>query len=334
MRITLNLPANGKRLIYDLAAFDLPEVPYLAAQNLPSTALALPTHLHKKRMEISHIIKGERVYRVAGKDYHLNGNQVFVTWPDEIHGSGSFLHGRGLHFWIQLVLPKPGAPFLGLKAARAKPLLEALWSLPLRHFLATPEMHGIFSRILHLCRQGPSPLNKVRMSALTAEWLMEVVAGADNPIESAVTRDIAMAKRKLEENPLAMYSVAELADAAHLSESHFKRKFRGQLGMPPGEYLQRRRLEVAVKLLAGGKSVTVIAYTLGFSSSQHFSTTFKKYFGISPQSWRDRQRSDGDFELDRELGIVMEKDRDGLRPWVDEEGRLHGHICETAINNL
>ncbi len=326
MRMNLKLPPNGKRLIYDLASFGLPEAPYIAAQNLPFTTLALPTHLHRKKMEINHFLKGERVYRVGGKDYLLRGNQGFVTWPDEVHGSGSFLHGRGLHFWAQIVLPRPGRAFLGLSPELARPLVEGLWNLPRRHFQASPDMRGIYSRILHLCRLGPSPLNKVRMGALLAEWLLEVIESAGKAIDDEITPEIDAVRRMLDANPAEHYSGERLAEMAHLSESHFKRKFREQIGIPPGDYLQRKRLELAVKLLAEGRNVTTVAYDLGFSSSQHFSTTFKKFFGMSPLSWI-RRNSGAAAGPGRELSASRVRDKNGFRPWLDEEGRLHGYIC-------
>lgn len=327
MRINLKLPANGQRLIHDLTRFGLPEVPYLAAQNLPFTTLALPTHLHKNRMEINLFLKGERVYRVNDRDYRLRGNDVFITWPNEVHGSGSSLHGRGLHFWMQLLLPKPGRSFLGLNPDRARPLLEALWSLPRRHFRAGPEMRGLYSRILYICRMTPSALTTVRLSALVTEWLLEVIAGAAEPLESDVTPDIAKVLDTLDREPSRHYSIGELSQLACLSESHFKNKFRSQVGLPPGEYLQRRRLEAAIKLLTRGHNITGVAHELGFSSSQHFSTAFKKFFGKSPLLWL-REMNNGNFSLTRETGLERKVDADGLRPWLDEEGRLHGHICD------
>lgn len=328
MRINLKLPANGKRLIYNLAAFGLPEVPYLAAQNLPFTTLALPTHLHKGCMEINHILKGERVYRVGGKDYHLRGNQVFITWPDEVHGSGSYLHGRGLHFWMQIRLPKPGRPFLGFGAKRAAPLLDALWNLPKRQFHAGPEMRGLYARMLHLCREGPSPLAAMEMSALLAEWLLDVAGAASDVWEDDISPDIAKTLQVMEDNPMRHYSVSELAEAACLSESRFKGKFRDQVGVPPGEYLQRRRLEMAARKLLKGRrtSITDVALDLGFASSQHFSTVFKKFFGTSPAVWI-REFGQNGAERKTENGIRPAKDKDGYIPWVDEEGRLHGYIC-------
>lgn len=326
MRINLNLPAQGKRQIFDLSPFNLPEIPYLAAQNLPFTSLALPTHLHKGRMEINHILKGERVYRVGDRDYHLRGNETFVTWPDEIHGSGSFLHGRGAHFWMQIVLPKPGEAFLGLEPGHAAAIVESLWNFPRRHFPASAAMRGIFAKILHLCQSPPSPLTGARLTSLLMEWLLEVIDCSGETLESALTPDVARAVRLMQANPLQPYTVGQLAETSCLSESRFKAKFSKQLGVPPGDYLQRRRLEMALLLLGSGESVSNVADKLGFSSSQHLSTAFKKFFGISPSAWLREHNATPhpDQEKSLEHDFV---DENGLRPWTDAEGWLHGYIC-------
>ena len=318
---SVSLPGDGRRLIYVLTPFGLPEVPYLAAQNLAQTSPGLPTHIHKGRMEINHFLKGERVYRAGDRDYHLKGNQVFITWPDEVHGSGSFLHGRGTHFWIQLQLPEAGSQFLGLTAECAAPLLESLWKIPRRQFHADASMQGIYYRMLQICGNGPSPLSHAELTALMTEWLLKIVSSALQPWEDEITPDIGKALGIVLDNPGTPHSVGELAEAACLSESHFKIKFKQQLGVPPGDYLLRRRIETGAEhLLRGKMNITEIAYELAFSSSQHFSTTFKKFFGKSPQAWLKEQARDAG---QMEMPLHHEK---GTVPWV-EDGVFHGYLC-------
>ncbi len=320
MSIHLNLPPNGRRLIYDLALHGLPEIPYLAAQNLPFTSTGLPMHTHKERMEISHILKGERVYCVGGKSHHLRGGDVFITYPDEMHGSGAYLHGRGLHFWMQPVIPKPGAPFLCFDAERARPLLKALWSMPRRQFKADPGMRDVFARILAICRDEPSELAGIELSALLTQWFLMLATASTREDGEDIPPDIAKTLEIMSRVPYRHITIAELAEAACLSESRFKGKFRERMGVPPGEYLLRRRTEMAADMLAGGRlSLTEIALDLGFSSAQHFSQTFKKFFGLSPNAWL-RKHDESEF------AIPGEEDATGVRPWMDDSGTLHGYV--------
>ena len=81
-------------------------------------------------------------------------------------------------------------------------------------------------------------------------------------------------------------SVAEWARVARLSESRFKAWFREEMGIAPAAYRQRRRIEAAQRLLQESPSnITAIAHELGFSSSQHFATVFKRHTGRSPSEW-------------------------------------------------
>ncbi len=321
--MALNLPPNGRRLIFDLGRYGLPEIPYLAAQNLPFTSTGLPMHTHKERMEISHILKGERVYCVGGKSYHLRGGDVFITYPDEMHGSGSYLHGRGLHFWMQAVVPAPGSSFLRFDAERAEPLLRALRSMPRRQFKADAGMRDIFARILSICREEPSELAGVELSALLTQWFLLLARASARESGEEIPQDIARTLEIMSRVPYRHVTIAELAEAACLSESRFKGKFREIMGVPPGEYLLRRRTEMAGEMLARRRlSLTEIAIELGFSSAQHFSQTFKKFFGLSPNAWLLRQGA-GD-----EAGSAKHADSvgTGVRPWTDAGGLLHGYV--------
>lgn len=325
MGIRLHLPPHGGRLIYDLRPFGLREVPYFAAQNLPRTTPGFPRHFHRGMMEINHILKGERIYTVAGEPYLLHGNQVFITWPDEPHGCRYMLHGRGLHFWLQMRLPAVGRPFLGMGAAQAQPLLEALHHLPRRQFPAAPGLRGLFSRMLALCRAGPSALVGVELSALMVEWLLLLISRADESCRQEVTPDIAEALQMAAGQPPGHLSLEHLADVAHLSLSRFKGKFKEQMGMPPGEYLLRRRLEAATDLLlAGEHSVTAIAFDLGFASSQHFATIFRKFFGAGPLDWAAGER-ESLARLAGEPDGAGTKRKKKCVPWI-EDGVFHGYL--------
>ena len=297
MAIHLNLPPNSELLDNDLARFGIPEVVSLAARNQSKAVDGNPMHRHEGMIEVIHILKGERVYRVEDKSYRVRGNQVFVTWPNELHGSGRFvqesgrfLHGRGLHLVLRGSLPRPGKKFLDFEAKRARPLLEALWNMPNRHFSAAPELRDLFARMLHLCRSGPSALVNMELSIILAEWFLTLTKCAATAVKEDITPDIRRALKAMHAARNGALATSDLAEAACLSESRFIGKFREQLGMPPGEYQLRLRTEQAAEMLrAGNANMTDVAYETGFSSSQHFSVTFKKFFGQSPLSWMREQ---------------------------------------------
>lgn len=79
-------------------------------------------------------------------------------------------------------------------------------------------------------------------------------------------------------------SIAEIAAACGVSECYFRRLFREYSGESPVEFRQKRRIERAKQLLLSDEHYTVgeVAAELGFLDIYHFSKTFKKICGVSP----------------------------------------------------
>ena len=83
-----------------------------------------------------------------------------------------------------------------------------------------------------------------------------------------------------------------LAAVAHFSPFHFHRLFHALIGEPLGDYIRRRRLEMAaVRLRAQPEArVLQIALSVGFGSAESFSRAFRARFGTSPTQWRNSKR--------------------------------------------
>ncbi len=82
--------------------------------------------------------------------------------------------------------------------------------------------------------------------------------------------------------------IARLAEVANFSPYHFHRIFTAWMGETLGDYLARRRLEIAAIRLAGHRQTPVlhIALEVGFGSGEAFSRAFKAGFGCTPSAWR------------------------------------------------
>ena len=79
----------------------------------------------------------------------------------------------------------------------------------------------------------------------------------------------------------------ELAGVLCLNPTYFSNIFHEMTGSRPTEYIATRRIEMAQRLLLSTAfSIKELADQLGFSSASHFSHTFKKQLGISPQQYR------------------------------------------------
>ncbi len=72
--------------------------------------------------------------------------------------------------------------------------------------------------------------------------------------------------------------IESLADSVHLSRAHFIRSFKETFGETPHRYLQRRRIERAMRMLREtDEDVTGISIDVGFRSLGTFSRTFSRH---------------------------------------------------------
>lgn len=82
-------------------------------------------------------------------------------------------------------------------------------------------------------------------------------------------------------------SVGYFADLLHLSPNYFGDLVKKETGKSAQEYIQNKLINVAKdKVFDPSKSVSEIAYELGFKHPQHFSRLFKQKVGHSPNEFR------------------------------------------------
>jgi AraC family transcriptional activator of pyochelin receptor len=78
-------------------------------------------------------------------------------------------------------------------------------------------------------------------------------------------------------------TLTELSKIAGINEFKLKKGFKETFHQTVFEYLSDVRMQIAkMELLENKKSITEIAFELGYSSIQHFSSAFRKKYGISP----------------------------------------------------
>jgi AraC-like DNA-binding protein len=90
------------------------------------------------------------------------------------------------------------------------------------------------------------------------------------------------ALERLHADPAARPSLAELARDACLSESRFLHLFKEATGVPLRRYKLWCAMGVALRAIAAGETLTTAAFAAGFSSSAHFSATYRATFGLEP----------------------------------------------------
>ncbi len=86
---------------------------------------------------------------------------------------------------------------------------------------------------------------------------------------------------------LGLASVQYFANQVHLSANYFGDLIKKETGKTAQEYVQLKIIDKAKDMLySPDKSISEIAYKLGFKYPHHFSRMFKKIVGVSPTDYR------------------------------------------------
>jgi AraC family transcriptional regulator len=149
--------------------------------------------------------------------------------------------------------------------------------------------------------------DEARHPGFASEMLAELVAGqlaielfrygaaiSDGP----ATGGLAPWRLRIIDERLAVRSgpptLAELSGLCNLSVRQLTRGFRTSRGCSIGEYVARKQIDHAKRLLAGEESVQSIAYSLGYSSPSSFSCAFRRATGQTPREFRHSELRTGD----------------------------------------
>ena len=83
-------------------------------------------------------------------------------------------------------------------------------------------------------------------------------------------------------------SVADCAKELNLSAGYFGDLIKKETGKSPQEYIQTKVIDVAKeRIFDRNKSISEVAYELGFKYPQHFTRLFKQRVGVSPNEFRN-----------------------------------------------
>lgn len=94
----------------------------------------------------------------------------------------------------------------------------------------------------------------------------------------------------LKANLSHQWTVKEMAEFSGMGVTKFTEKLKKESGYSPFDYLIFLRVNEAANLIKyTDQTLTEIALETGFYSSQHFSSTFKKYTGYSPREFRKNE---------------------------------------------
>lgn len=284
----------------------IPGIEMIGRHTIKSALPPLELHYHPDCFELTFVLEGtiafgtEQTEEETGKkiqrEYHLNGGDIFVTFPDEVHSSNMMPVLRSEIIWFQLDVSRP-EELLFLEHGAALSLLARMRGLKGHVFRMKSFMPSLIKDAFESVVRGKSP----QLSASYLALILNLMTEEIHLEENALSEDIRQSAEYILSNLTQQLSLDELADLCGLSVSSYKQKFKSQMGITPRNYINMQKIELAKQLLKSGESVTGTSMKLGFNTSSYFTTVFKKYTGQSPADYAHKKQTASFSEMLRDL---------------------------------
>jgi AraC family transcriptional regulator len=158
-----------------------------------------------------------------------------------------------------------------------------------------PEL-TVLGELAQLAAEGRSGFGVDEVGLQFAARFFAVVSGREPARLGATARErrrAAAAAMWIDAHSHELIDLERTAAVVGLSPFHFLRLFRRAMGITPHQYLVRSRLRRAARLLADDtRSITNIAFDVGFGDLSNFIRTFHRAAGASPRRFRQASRGE------------------------------------------
>ena len=156
----------------------------------------------------------------------------------------------------------------------------------------TPEMMIILDNIVHCEKEGVIKQLFIetcilKLLQLQLEQYLVVSTASKAKVSDKDIERLYLVRQIIEDSPSEAHTLTSLSRHTGLNEFKLKKGFKALFGTTVMSHLHSQRMALAKRLLEEtGYTVGEIAERCGYIYAQSFSTAFKKYFGINPDSLR------------------------------------------------
>ncbi len=243
-----------------------------------------------------YMVRGEQEWSLAKRGIVRQGAAaMLVLEPSQQYTAIDGRMSANEFFWLDLRITSNGV-LPGVPKTLGRELYSLLRQVANRPVVLRSAARNCFEKIVS-SHSRRKMFSEVAARAALHDLLLLMVETrvAADAGQARQSPHVAEARRWMEANLAENPSVAELAAHIGLSAVHLRKKFSQEVGVSPSRYLAELRLQQAKRLLQEkGKSIALIAATVGLSSGQNFATFFRKYTGFTPAQYRKRIAELGD----------------------------------------
>jgi len=253
-------------------------------------------HAHEG-FEVLLVLKGATTYEFkSGQTVVLHGGEFLVVPPQIVHRGehevrspcricGLALTPKLERSWKNTAFTSANLVHISKSLNQSSMVVHPL-NGPLRQIV-----QNLMGEADAFWGQQDDAVTHASLRTLVCGALLEVVRQIHMPThEPDYIATAAMAH--LNDHYLESVSIEELSRFLGYSRTRTYELFKSQTGLTPKDYLQRLRVQKAEELLRQTqRSVTDIAHSVGFNSSQYFSTVFRRYTGQNPAAFRESNKN-------------------------------------------
>lgn len=254
----------------------------------------ITSHWHPE-IEILYVIGGEMQCYVSEENFLLKTGDICFINPGEIHGLDP--REKGAEYYVAVFFPD-------LFQFKGKHFLEQEFTTPLTEGeLYFPRVIGeghreyprIQSIVSHMFEQKESSKAMIYadLTMLFCEMLeRSMLEIKENAVGYRYSEAIKSCVRYMEENYRQKVTLAEVAEAAHMSPNYLCSYFKKYTGITIFTQLHHIRVKAAEQLLVeSDESIVSIAEACGFENVSFFIRKFKEVTGYTPSAYRKRMKS-------------------------------------------
>lgn len=251
------------------------DYPYIQLQNINFSYAA---HYHEE-IEIIYIYSGTTVINVNGNDLELNGKDIFIVMPGEIHS----ISGTNNVIYIMKVFTTSDFLFLKING----------------HLTPDNEHYMIFKNIIEEIALEDTmrvPGYKYAVNAQTSKFMLEIIrtlkpVHIPSHIQKETARKMEFLNKVnyyLEHNYKDKITIDAFASYMGYSKYYFAHLFKEITHQSCMEFTTYFRLEKSKILLSKGNTITEAAYSCGFNNMRSFNRAFKTFYGITPSFFKNQ----------------------------------------------
>lgn len=232
------------------------------------STLLWESHCHAK-YEIITVLEGDISVMLEGIDYRIKAGQTAIIPPLCYHTIIANSHGEYRRITVLFDLNAVPAPLRRYFSGK---------DMQLTVFLSR-----ISSELKEICRKSSAEYYAPLAESLIVRMLYEYAEAEHAPTGAEIDKEIAMMLKYIDEHLTEKIYLDELAAHAACSKSTLCHLFGDKMKISPKQYILRKKLALADKMIREGESPTIAAIRIGYDNYSDFYRVYRALYKRSPK---------------------------------------------------